>query len=286
MRQHSRSKAEQANFRQLFGGGGLQAHWDRLHTGDREPYPDAPRVARLAKEHAPFAVWVDTHGGAAAVAAGVQGAWREFHGGQYARAIAAGLRLGPLGATAANKAAAIHALELGQSESRLLKLLEAAMARGERAVEMLPEYANAHYMLALVIGRYSQRISITRALAAGLATRVRTHLDAALRLEPRHAEAQIALGLYHAEIVAKLGSLLAGLSYQASSAAALEHFRRAIKLTPDSPVAHVEYANGLLLLDARAHREQARRLYERAAACQPRDAMEQLDVGRAQRGAA
>ena len=284
MRQDSSSKPGQAEFRKVFDGKGLHAHWEELHRGDREPYPDAPCVARLAKKHAAFAAFVDAQGGAGAVAAAVQDAWREFHAGQYARAIASGDRLGALGATAANKAAAIHSLEQGQSAAHLLKLLEAATPRGEQAVEMLPDYANAHYMLALVLGRYSQRISITRALAAGLATRVRTHLDAALRLEPRHAEAHIALGLYHAEIVAKLGSLLAGLGYQASREAALEHFQRAIKLAPESPVAHIEYANGLLLLNASANRDQARRHYERAAACEPLDAMEQLDVARAQRG--
>jgi tetratricopeptide (TPR) repeat protein len=284
MRQDSRRQAGQSAFRKLFDGQGLHAHWEELHRGDREPYPDAARVGRLGRKHAPFGAWLDAHGGAGEVAAGLQDAWREFHAGQYARAIALGDRLGALGATAANKAAAIQSLQQGQSASALLKQLEAATVRGEQAVETMPDYANAHYMLALVLGRYSQRISITRALAAGLATRVRTQLEATLRLEPRHAEAHIALGLYHAEIVAKLGSLLAGLGYQASGDAALKHFQRAIKLVPESPVAHIEYANGLLLLNAAANRDEAGRLYERAAACQPLDAMEQLDVARAQRG--
>ena len=139
-------------------------------------------------------------------------------------------------------------------------------------------------MLALALGRYSQRISIIKALANGIATRVRSHLDITLKLAPEHAEAHIALGLYHAEIVAKIGALLAGLTYQASGEAALEQFRRAIKLTPRSPIANIEYANGLLLLDAQKHREQAQELYARAAATEPADAMEQLDVERAQRG--
>jgi len=139
-------------------------------------------------------------------------------------------------------------------------------------------------MLALAMGRYSQRISIVKALADGIATRVRTHLDITLRLEPKHAEAHIALGLYHAEIVGKIGSLLAGLTYQASKEAALEHFQRAIKLIPGSPIAQIEYANGLLLVAAKGCREQADELYARAAACEPADAMEKLDVERAQRG--
>ncbi len=84
--------------------------------------------------------------------------------------------------------------------------------------------------------------------------------------------------------VAKLGSLVARLSYQVSAAAAMEHFRRAIQLVPRAPIAYMEYAHGLLLLDPDAHREQARELYAKAAACEPIDAMQRLDVERAKRG--
>jgi tetratricopeptide (TPR) repeat protein len=264
--------------------GALRTRWERLHDGDREPYPDEKRVAKLAKQSASFESWVDAHGGPAAVAAGVQEAWRDFHAGEFIRAIEVGGKLGALGATAANKAAAIYSQYQGRSEARGLKLLEAARERGERAIELLPEYANAHYMLALALGRYSQRISIVRALAEGLATRVRTELDKTLELEPHHADAHIALGLFNAEIVSQLGPLIARVTYQVSQEAAIEHFRRAVKLAPKSPIAHIEYAQGLLLLDADSNREQARELYAQAAACKPADAMEQLDVERAKRG--
>jgi tetratricopeptide (TPR) repeat protein len=268
-------------FAQLFAGKGLEQHWQKLHKGDREPFPDAARVTRLAKQHRDFAAWVKTQGGAEELAVGLQDAWRKFHAGDFAGAITAGGKLGALGATAANKAAAIHSLQSGARNPGAL--LDAAIERGEQAVKLLPDYANAHYMLSLALGRHSQRISILQALANGIATQVRNHLDATLKLESQHAEAQIALGMYHAEIVAKIGSLLAGLTYQASGEAALEHFRRALKLTPGSPIALIEYANGLTLLDANAHREQAAELYARAAAVKPGDAMEELDVQRAQR---
>ena len=284
MRRNSPSSAQSGKATKSFAAAALKENWESLHQGDQEPFPDAARVTRLAKKHADLASWVEDQGGAKAVAEGLQDAWRDFHAGRFAHAIDAGAKLGALGATAANKAAAIHSLEQGLGATRALKLLEAAMARGERAVDSLPDYPNAHYMLALVLGRYSQRISIVQALATGLATRVRKHLETTLELEPRHAEAHLALGLYHAEIVAKIGALLAGLTYQASAGSALEHFRRAIKLVPQSPVAHVEYANGLLLINARGNREQARTLYEQAAAHEPSDAMERMDVERARRG--
>ncbi len=268
-------------FAKCFAGSGLEERWAALHKGDREPFPSAARVAALAKKNPAFGEWAAGHGGAKDIAEGVQEAWRRFHAGDFTGAIAAGGKLGALGAAAANKAAGIYSLQAAGEEPT--HLLQAAIARGEAAVQSLPDEANAHYMLALTLGRYSQRISILQALANGMATRVRTHLEAALKLEPKHADAHIALGLYHAEIVAKMGSLLAGITYQASGDAALEHFRRALKLVPGSPIAKIEYANGLLLLDAKRHREQADELYTAAAACEPADAMEQLDVERAQR---
>jgi tetratricopeptide (TPR) repeat protein len=215
------------------------------------------------------------------VAQRLQQAWLAFHDGQFREAIDAGRALGTLGAAVAGKAAAVHSLSQASDDSRVIKLLEEAAARGESAVAELPGYANAHYTLALVLGRYSQRISIVHALAEGLASRVRTHLDRTLEVEPRHAEAHIALGLYHAEIVAQLGSLAARFTYGATAEAALGHFREALALTPHSPIALMEYAHGLLRLDAGKHRTQARTLLQRAARCSPLDAMERLDRDRA-----
>ncbi len=282
MRATALASVPKNRFGKSFAGAGLESRWAKLHKGDQEPFPNAARIARSAKQHAKFGAWLKGQGGAQEVAEGVQEAWRRFHAGNFAGAISSGGKFGALGATPANKAAGIHSLQVEAEEAS--RLLQQAITRGEQAVELLPDDANAHYMLALALGRYSQRISIVKALANGIATRVRSHLDVTLKLAPEHAEAHIALGLYHAEIVAKIGALLAGLTYQASGEAALEEFRRALKLTPRSPIANIEYANGLLLLDARKHREQAQELYARAAAAEPADAMELLDVERAQRG--
>ena len=40
----------------------------------------------------------------------------------------------------------------------------------------------------------------------------------------------------------------------------------------------VEYANGLVMLEGEKRMQQATKLYQDAAACQPLDAMERLDV--------
>ncbi len=265
-------------------GATLRSRWERLHRGDCEPWPDAERIERLARKHRAFAASLEPYAGAEALARGLQSAWDEFHAGEFRAAIEHGERLGPLGASVANKAAAVCTLYSPPGASEALATLAAAVARAEAAVETLPDYPNAHYLLALVLGRYSQRISILKALAEGLAGRVRSHLERTLKLEPRHAEAHLAFGLYHAEIIGKLGGLAAALTYGASRDAALEHFARATRLAPDAPIVLMEHANGLLLLDAQRNREEACTLYREAAALAPADAMERLDIERARRG--
>ena len=265
-------------------GAELRSRWERLHRGDCEPWPDEERIERLARAHPAFAASLGAHHGPGALARQLQEAWEQFHAGEFRAAIEHGERLGPLGASIANKAAAVSTLYAAAGAPEALTMLAAAINRAEAAVETLPDYPNAHYLLALVLGRYSQRISILKALAEGLPGRVRSHLERTLQLEPRHAEAHLAFGLYHAEIVGKLGALAAALTYGAGRDAAVEHFARATRLAPDSPIVLMEHANGLLLLDARRYRDKARALYREAAALAPADAMERLDVERAQRG--
>jgi hypothetical protein len=136
----------------------LPARWEQLHQGDKEPWPEERAIAGFAERFPAFASWLEASGGPAELALGLQRAWREFHAGEFPAAIEHGSRLGPLGASVANKAAAVHTLYAQSFGPRELAMLAAAVKRGEAAVELLPEYPNAHYLLALVLGRYSQRI--------------------------------------------------------------------------------------------------------------------------------
>src|SRR5512139_3419979 len=65
-----------------YAGESLRKNWDRLHRGDCEPYPKDPRV---------------------------QEAWRAYHRGDFAEAVALGLESGGAGITVANKARSIYA---------------------------------------------------------------------------------------------------------------------------------------------------------------------------------
>ena len=143
---------------------------------------------------------------------------------------------------------------------------------------MQPKNANAWYFQAYVLGRYSQGISVLNALTQGLGGRIKAALDAALKLEPKHAEAHTALGAYHAEVVDKVGALIGKLTYGASKELAVKHFESALQLAPDSAIARIEYANAMVMLFGESKMDQAVKLYEKAAAATPVEAMERLDV--------
>ncbi|HYT96047.1 MAG TPA: hypothetical protein VEO36_01885, partial [Casimicrobiaceae bacterium] len=79
-------------------------------------------------------------------------------------------------------------------------------------------------------------------------------------------------------VIDKVGGIVAGMTYGAKKDSALEHFQKALKLFPESPIAHIEYANGLLLLFGKEKIGEASKLYEKAAAARAADAMERLDI--------
>jgi tetratricopeptide (TPR) repeat protein len=256
-----------------YAGDALKKAWPKLHAGDCEPFPDAKRAAALLKAADKAAPKLD----ADALATALQDAWRAFHHGDFQAAFEAGEVLGPIGASVATKALGIHATYLVKSDTDRLKRFEQAAKLAEAAVKALPDDANSHYRHAFALGRYSQGLSIAKALKQGIAGRVRDSLDAALELAPKHAEAHTALALYHAEIIGKIGAMIGGLTYGAKASEADSHIKAALKLTPDSPIAHIEHGNVLMLLHGDKQEDAAAAAYEKAARLKPQDAMEALD---------
>jgi tetratricopeptide (TPR) repeat protein len=234
-----------------YAGAALKKHWERLHRGDREPFPEDPAV---------------------------QEAWRLYHQGEFHAACEAGLGAGLEGYNAANKATMIHATYLEDDVQRKLELFQLISTRCDELQNAQPKNVNGHYFQAYALGRYSQGISVLKALTDGLGGRIKAALEASLRLDPKHAEAHIALGAYHAEVVDKMGGMVAKLTYGASKEIALKHFDAALKLIPDSAIARIEYANALVLLFGDKRMDDAVDLYEQAAALSPVEAMEKLDV--------
>ncbi len=257
-----------------YAGDALKKAWPQLHAGDCEPFPDARHAAALLKAAGKAAPKLD----ADALSGALQDAWRAFHRGDFKAAFEAGEKLGPIGASVAVKALGIHATYLVDDDAEKLKRFEQAGKIAEAAIKALPDEANSHYRHAFAMGRYSQGLSIAKALKQGIAGKVRTSLDTALELAPKHAEAHTALALYHAEIIGKIGAMIGGLTYGAKASEAESHIKTALKLTPDSPIAHVEHGNLLLLLYGDKKEDAAATAYEKAAKSKPKDAMERLDA--------
>ena len=257
-----------------YAGDALKKAWPKLHAGDCEPFPDTKHAAALLKAAGKAAPKLD----AESLADALQDAWRKFHHGEFQAAFEAGEKLGPVGASVAVKALGIHATHLVDSEAEKLKRFEQAAKLAEAAVKALPDEANSHYRHAFALGRYSQGLSIAKALKQGIAGKVRDSLETALDFAPKHAEAHTAMALYHGEIIGKIGAMIGGLTYGAKAADAEKHIKAALKLTPDSPIAHIEHGNLLLLLHGDKQEDAAAAAYEKAAKLKPADAMEALDA--------
>jgi tetratricopeptide (TPR) repeat protein len=228
----------------------VKKQWARLHAGDAEPLPKDAKVLE---------------------------AWVLFHRGEFQKAFDAGLKAGGAGITAANKAQAIYANYVEKSEKTKLAMFQEVAARAEALQGEEPKNANAYYYQAYALGRYSQGISVAKALTQGLGGKVKGALETTIKLAPKHADAHISLGTFHAEVIDKVGSLL-GKTQCADKATGLKMYQQALKLHPQSAIGMVEYANGLVMLEGDKRMKEAEKLYADAAACTPADAMERLDV--------
>ena len=233
-----------------FDAASLKKNWARLHAGDCEPLPKDADVLQ---------------------------AWVLFHNGEFQKAFDAGLKAGGAGITVANKAASMYATYLETKEKAKLDIFMEVAARAEAQQKEDPKNANAWYWQAYALGRYSQGISVAKALTQGLGAKVKNALETTIALAPKHADAHIALGAFHAEVIDKVGKLL-GKTQGADTATGLKMFKEALALNPDSAIARVEYANGLVMLEGDKRMKEAEKLYAEAAACEPLDAMERLDV--------
>lgn len=234
-----------------FDAASLKKNWARLHRGDCEVLPGEAAVLQ---------------------------AWALFHNGEFQKAAEAGLKAGGAGMTVANKATSIYANYLENKEKTKLELFLQVAERAEAQQAAEPENPNAYYWQAYALGRYGQGISVAKALAQGLGSKVKSALEQAIKHSPQHADAHIALAAFHAEVIDKVGSLIGGMTYGAKKDTGLSLFREALKLNPASAIAMIEYANGMVMLEGDKKMKEATELYEQAAASQPMDAMERLDV--------
>ena len=234
-----------------FDASSVKKKWARLHAGDLEPLPHDPDIL---------------------------GAWAHFHNGDFYKAFTLGLTLGEAGQNVANKAACVYATYLEKQESQRLALFLEVAERAEQQIQNQTDNINAHYWRAYALSRYSQGISVAKALAQGLGTKIKSDLEKVIKTQPKHLDAHIALGSFHAEVIDKVGSLIGAMAYGANKDTGLNLFSQALKLNLESALGLVEYAHAMLMLEGEETINEANRLYQLAARAKPADAMERLDV--------
>jgi len=262
---------------QASGSGNLSGPWTRLPYRDVPRFDSASLLAKWDRLHA--GQWVQPPA-PGPLAEG----WALYHSGEFEQAVALGLKQGPQGLCLANQATAIYANYLEPREAVRLALFKQVSERAATQASAEPDNHQAHYWQAYALGRYSQGISVARALAQGLGSKVKSALERVIELEPRHADAHIALGAFHAEVIDKVGSLVGRMTYGVRAETAVELFERGLQLNPHSASALMEYARGLLMLHGDSRMAEATRLYEKAASLEPADARERLDVELARAG--
>jgi tetratricopeptide (TPR) repeat protein len=227
----------------------LKRGWPKLHACDGEKLPANPQV--LA-------------------------AWGLFHSGRFKEAVVTAMDAGPQGYSVVNKATCVYATYLEPSEkNRQVLFLDVARRAAEQCVAE-PHNASAYYWYGYALGRYSQGISVAKALAQGIGGKVKKALETAIALHPAHADAHVALAVFHAEVIDKVGALIASMTYGVRKDTSLALFAKALALGPKSPYVLIEAANGRLMLEGESQAETTRAMYAQALRLKPRDAQEML----------
>jgi tetratricopeptide (TPR) repeat protein len=229
----------------------LEKFWARLHAGDAEPFP-----AQIA----------------------LQRAWIAYHAGDFESAARQGLDLGPAGYALAHKATCIYATYLETDDEKKIATFEEVAERCERHQAEQPDNPAAWYWHAYALGRHAQKYSVLKALGQGIGGKVADSLNQTLTLAPTHADVHVALGVFHAEIIDKVGSMIGALTYGVKREEGFRHFRTALALNHDSAIARIEYARALIMLEGDKKMAESLGLFEEAAECRALDARERLDV--------
>lgn len=205
-----------------------------------------------------------------ALAADADALWRE---GRFAAAAVAARDAGDpaLAARAQLVAAAYEAT----SKEQALQLIAEAGRNADAALARNPRDADALVQHAIATGYMAK---LTR--SPSLAKQSRAEMLRIVAAAPDLAEGWAALGGWHGDAVADLGSMLAGMALGAKKAEAARGFETAMAKDPAGVVYPAYYALMLLRTD-KANAARASALLERAVGLKPRDGFEALMRARA-----
>lgn len=196
--------------------------------------------------------------------------WRE---GRFAAAAAAAREGGDQ--TLASRAQLVAAAFEATSKEQALQMLDQAGRSANAALARNPGDAEALVQRAVATG-YTAKLTRNPKLAK----QSRAEMQHAVAVAPNLPDAWAAIGGWHGDAIADVGSMLAGMLLGAKKAEATRGFETAMAKDAASPVYPAYYALMLLRTD-KGDSARAATLLERAAALRPRDGFEALMRNRA-----
>lgn len=188
-------------------------------------------------------------GSGAGLAADLDEAQTLYRGGNMLEAARIARAAGTAeGFALASKATLVDGLYLAPEHERAA-LFERAADDADRALQLEPNHIDAMLRLAVALGHIAKSEDPVSAHLKGYGRQGRELLERALALEPDHPWANGLLGIWHLQVVAKGGAMLARELYGASESEGRRLCRRALELEPDANSIRFGCARSLLDLD-------------------------------------
>ncbi len=157
---------------------------------------------------------------------------------------------------------------LQPQDSRLV-ILEQAEQYAQKAAKLNPQNADAYFEIGATTGQIAYLRGAAYGFTTGTAVKTRENFEKALSLNPKHISALIALGSWHAEIVARgVGFLYGGKLEKVFSL-----FDTAVQTAPKLINVRLNYAKSILKLDQK-YRQEAKAQLEIAVKLEATDYLE------------
>jgi hypothetical protein len=207
-----------------------------------------------------------------------EAAFRAYVDGQYEAAAAAAAKAGGAEnlALAARALNAVAYFDEGRKTAR--KAAASALDYAEAAIDEDPRLPEAHLQAAISLGLKGSRMAPLRAFMAGIASKTRQHLDAALELDPKNPWALSTSAAWRLEVARRGG----GAVYGAVPEDGETEFEAARAVAPGNIVIAYECALRLLASERPEWRAEALRSLEDALAAAPSTVFEKRVHGRAE----
>ena len=257
-----------------YSGPRLQERWDTLLGGIGEPFPTPRQVAAVRRRFPSSATpgMTATHEATAA-----QEAWAALFAGRLARTLELGAEAGSSGRAPAIYAQITYAFYLATSPTAKERLLREAVQDARDLLELIPDSRLGRFALAYALVRIMED---QQGAVSGRALReAKSTLERLLSERPESALCAALLGGIHGgPDLRQPFQRLARLIYGVTPEAMERSFATALRLRPDVPLVHVEYAHALVRTYADSRLNLALEHLRQAARMQPRSALEALDI--------